>query len=257
MSTSISTLKRLLLILCGAAVATYVVSLNMENHFIGCKSKLISNEFLFAIVCGIFASLFVVIVCEYIKYRQIKLSVENAIFMNFGNLYGQFLIIRGNCQRALNGNEVVSDNLIQSICDNSMALTDSIWGLDYCVFQKNNKIEYILAHFRLKKHLLIKNVLNEFTFLRIAIREDSKQLLLAGERDVVTANCPKVNETLHRIVDQSTTIIVYLDQELSRINDELKNRYNWSTVKKILNDYQTNYTGQSLDIYLQKELVIF
>ena len=257
MSTCVNTLKRLLLILIGVAVATYVVSLNMEKHFVICHSKWISNDFVFATVCGIFASLFVVIVCECIKYRQMKKSVENAIFMYYGNLYGQFLIIRGNCQRAINGNEVVADNLIQSTSDNAMALTDSIRGLDYKVFHKNSKIENLLNHFRLEKHLSIKNVLVEFTFLRVAIREDSKQLMLAGKRDIVTANCPKVNETLHRIADQSEIIIAYLDQQLSQIDDEFKNRYNWDSIKKTLNDYQTNYTGQLLDNYLQKELVTF
>lgn len=257
MSASVNTLKRLLLILFIVALATYVVSLNMENHFIVCHAKWISNEFLFAIVCGVFASLFVVIVCEYIKYRQIKTSVENAIFMYYGNLYGQFLIIRGNCQRAINGNEVVAENLIQPTCDNAMALADSIWGLDYRLFRKNNKVENILAHFKLEKHLLIKNVLNEFTFLRIAIRVDSNHLLLTGKRDIVTANCPNVNKALHRIIDQSEIIIAYLDQQLSQIDDEFKNRYFWDSIKKTLNDYQTNYTGQSLDNYLQKELVTF
>lgn len=257
MSASVNTLKRLLLILFIVALATYVVSLNMENHFIVCHAKWISNEFLFAIVCGIFASLFVVIVCEYIKYRQIKTSVENAIFMYYGNLYGQFLIIRGNCQRAINGNEVVADNLIQSTCDNAVALTDSIWGLDYCVFRKNNKIENLLSHFRLEKHLFIKNVLTEYMFLRIAINEDSMQLLLAGKRNAVTANCPKTNETLHKIISQSETVIAYLGQQLSQIDDEFGNRYNWNRIKKTLNDYQANYTGQSLDNYLQKDTVSF
>ncbi len=254
MSTSISTLKRLLLILCGAAVATYIVSLNMENHFISCKSSWISNEFFFAIVCGVFASLFVVIVCEYIKYKQQKLSMENAIFMYYGNLYGQFLIIRGNCQRALNGNEVVADNLIQYSCENAMMLTDTIASLDYCVFNKKNKVKNILSHFRIDNHLLIKNILTEFTFLRIAIREDSKRLVLQGKREIVTSDCPKVNETLNRIVDRSIAVLIYLDQQISQLNEEFKNRYNWDSVKNTLNDYQTNYSTLSLDDYLQKKI---
>lgn len=181
-----------------------------------------------------------------------KKSVENAIFMYFGNLYGQFLIIRGNCQRAINSNEVVADNLIQSTSDNAIALTDSIQGLDYKVFHKNSKIENLLNHFKLEKHLPIKNVLVEFTFLRVAIREDSKQLMLAGKRDIITANCPKVNETLHRIVDQSTTIITFLDQQLSQLDKEFNNRYTWNRIKQTLNDYQINYTCQSLEDYLHK-----
>ena len=180
--------------------------------------------------------------------------MENAIFMYYGNLYGQFLIIRGNCQRALNGNEVVADNLIQYSCENAMMLTDTIASLDYCVFNKKNKVKNILSHFRIDNHLLIKNILTEFTFLRIAIREDSKRLVLQGKREIVTSDCPKVNETLNRIVDRSIAVLIYLDQQISQLNEEFKNRYNWDSVKNTLNDYQTNYSTLSLDDYLQKKI---
>ena len=135
-----------------------------------------------------------------------------------------------------------------------MMLTDTIASLDYCVLRKKNKLKIILLHFRIDKQLLIKNILTEFTFLRIAIREDSKQLLLQGKREIVTSDCPKVNETLNRIVDCSTAVLTYLDQQITHLNDEFENRYNWDNVKKTLNDYQTNYTTLSLDDYLQKKI---
>lgn len=254
MSTSINTLKRLLLILLVVSGITYLVSLNLENHFIMCNSKWISNEFLFAIVCGVLASLFVVIVCEYIKYRQLKYALEQTLFVYLSNLYGQVLIIRGNCKRALKNNELIADNLIQSSCDNAMMIADTIASLDYSVFNGKNKIAAFLLHFRIENRLLINNMIIGFAYLRIAIREDSKQLLLQGKRDVVTSDCPKVNETLNKIVDRSTVILTFLDQQILQLNDEFNNGHRWQSIRKVLNDYQNNYSGQSLDDYLHKEI---
>ena len=65
----------------------------MENHFVVADTKWLSNEFLFAIAGGAFASLVIVLVCEIIKYKQIKFATEATLFSNLANLYGQFLII--------------------------------------------------------------------------------------------------------------------------------------------------------------------
>ena len=43
----------------------------------------------------------------------------------------------------------------------------------------------------------------------------------------------------------------------NQIDDVFGNRYNWNRIKRTLSDYQNNYIGQSLDDYLQKQLVIF
>ena len=76
MSVSVNTIKRLMGILIGVLVINYLISLNMENHYIVSNTKWLSNDFLFAIAGGTFASLVVVLVCEIIKYRQIKRATE-------------------------------------------------------------------------------------------------------------------------------------------------------------------------------------
>ena len=144
MSVSVNTIKRLLAILIGVLAITYLISLNMENHYIVSNTKWLSNDFLFAIAGGTFASLVVVLVCEIIKYRQLKLATENALLVYLGSLYGQFLIIRSNCKRVLNNANIVSDNLIQSTCDNATIITDSINGIDYNLICKTNKARELL-----------------------------------------------------------------------------------------------------------------
>lgn len=66
MSASVNTIKRLLWVLLGVFALTYIISLNIENHFVAVNTKWLSNVFLFAIVGGAFASLVIVLVCEYI-----------------------------------------------------------------------------------------------------------------------------------------------------------------------------------------------
>lgn len=257
MSTCINTIKWLLRLLAIALVLTYAASLNVENHFVSIDSKWLSNDFLFAIAGGAFASLIVVLVCELIRYHQIKFATEGAMFAYLANLYGQFLIIRGNCKRTLNSHDIVPDNLIQSICDNSMMLADQINGIDYTPFCHKNKIKDVLTKFKTEKWLAIKNVLISFRFLRIAIREDSKILLQQGKRDIVTSDCPYSKGTLNKIISQTSTILTYLDQIISQIDNELNNKYNWESLKQSLNAYQDSFETKTLNDYMNEDVIIF
>ena len=257
MSVSVNTIKRLLAILIVVLAITYFISLNMESHYIILNTKWLSNDFLFAIVGGTFASLVVVLVCEIIKYRQIKIATEGALFSYLANLYGQFLIIKGNCIRSLKSHNIVSDNLIQSTCDNSMMLADYINGTDYAPYCKNNKIKYILDQFKKEKYSALKNVLISCANLRIAIREDSIILLQQGKRDIVTSDCPNAQGTLNKIKSQTATILTYLDQIISQIDNELQNKYNWQSLKKTMNTYQDNFEAKTLRDYMNEDVVVF
>lgn len=256
MSTSKNTTKWLLWILIGVLIMTYLISLNRENLFVKINTKWLSNDFLFAIASGSFASLVIVLACEIIRYHQLKLIAENTLFAYFANLYGQFLIIRGNCLRAINSHDVVADNLIQSSCDYAIMLADYINGIDYAPYHKN-KVKEIFIHFKTEKYLTTKNILTSFLFLKIAIHEDKKNLLQQRKYDAVTSDCPNVKRALDKIVNQISTILTYLDQTISQIDNELGNKYHWQNIKKTLNDYQTNYIGQELEDYLKEDMIVF
>lgn len=257
MSVSVNTIKRLMAVLIGVFAITYFISLNMENHYIILNTKWLSNDFLFAISGGTFASLVVVLVCEIIKYRQIKIATEGALFSYLANLYGQFLIIKGNCTRTLKSHNIVSDNLIQSTCDNSMMLVDYINGIDYSPYCKNNIIKDILDQFKKEKYSTLKNVLISFANLRIAIREDSIILLQQGKRDIVTSDCRNTQGTLNKIKSQTSTILIYLDQIISQIDNGLQNKYNWQSLKKTMDTYQDNLETKTLADYMNEDLVVF
>lgn len=256
MSTSVNTIKKLLWVLAVFLTLTYLISLNMENHLIALNAKWISNDFLFAIAGGAFASLVIVLVCELIKYRQLKLDTENVLLINLGSLYGQLLMIRSNCQRALNNTDIVSDNLIQQTCYDAMTVADTIYRIDYALLC-NNKVKDLLNQFKTSKYLAIKTILINFTFLRIAINEDKKVLIQQRMPEMVKSSCPNTNKVLNKVVSQSTTILTYLDQIITQMDDETGNRYQWNNIKQSLNTYQDNYIGQPLDDYIKEDVIVF
>ena len=257
MSISVNTIKRLLWIILGVFALTYLISLNIENHFVVANLKWLSNDFLFAITGGTFASLVVVLVCEIIKYRQLKHATENALLVYLGSLYGQFLIIRSSCKRVLNSKIFVSDNLIQSTCDNATIDADSINGIDYILICNTNKVRDLLNQFKTDKYLVIKNVLINFVYLKVAVWEDGKVLISQGKQNLVTSDCSNTNKVLNKVISQSTTILTYLDQVITQIDNELGNKYQWQNRKQALNTYQDNYITQQLDDYIKEDIIVF
>lgn len=257
MSTCVNTIKRLLWVLAGIILLTYLISLNMEIHFIALNAKWISNNFFFTISGGAFASLVIVLVCEIIKYFQLKKMAENTLFINLGNLYGQFLIIRSNCIRALNSQDIISDSIIEQTCENASKIADYINGIDYTPFCKKNKVKDIVIQYNSMKLIPIKIVIISFTFLKIAIQEDKKILLQQGRNANVTSCCPNTNKALNKVISQTSTILTYLDQIITQIDNELGNKYQWKNRKQAVNTYQDNYIGQTLENYLKEAVVVF
>ena len=257
MSTSVNTIKWLLGVLLSVIILTYLISLNMENHFVIVNTRWLSNNFLFAIAGGALASLLIVLVCEVIRYRQLKLATEAVLFSNMGNLYGQFLIIRSSCKRVLNNHALVADNLIQPISNSAAMFADSINSIDYTPLCNKNKINEIIAQFKSEKYQVLKSVLTSFIYYQIAIHEDEIILKKQGIHGGVTSDGPNVNQALNKVINQSTTILTYLDQIISQFDNELGNRYNWLNVKQSLNTYQENFIEQHLEDYLKEDVIVF
>lgn len=257
MSTSVNTIKWLLGVLLSVIILTYLISLNMENHFVIVNTRWLSNNFLFAIAGGALASLLIVLVCEVIRYRQLKLATEAVLFSNMGNLYGQFLIIRSSCKRVLNNHALVADNLIQPISNSAAMFADSINSIDYTPLCNKNKINEIIAQFKSEKYQVLKSVLTSFIYYQIAIHEDEIILKKQGIHGGVTSDGLNVNQALNKVINQSTTILTYLDQIISQFDNELGNRYNWLNVKQSLNTYQENFIEQHLEDYLKEDVIVF
>lgn len=251
MRVCVNTIKWLIGFLIVVFILAYCISLNIENHFIIVNSKWISNDFLFAVSGGAFASLLIVLALEVLKYFQFRKDTEDRLFSYFMNLYDSVLQTRTACKRAIDGSYSITGGMLRQTTDNAILNLNAINYLDYTSFcKKKNRISKLLVCFRQEKYFPIKNTLVDFLFFHLAVQEDQIDLLQQGKTDNVTCNSTNTNKALKKILCQSGDLLTLIDQFLSNIDNELGNRYNWKSIKQTMNTCQANYTSKSLKDYL-------
>lgn len=223
-------------------ILTYIISLNIENRFFIINSKWISSNFIYTITSGAFASILIVLICEYIKYLNLKQEAENAIFLKMSNLFGQILIIKYTCTRALHSHGIVDQYLIHTTCNNVSITSDNICGIDYTpLWGKTNRVKTILNLYISQKHSSIKKFPQKSILLQIAHNEEKIILLQQGKDSLITYDAPKVKAELIRIINQTLPILIDLDIILTQIDKQCNNRYHWQTTKESLYKYEDNY----------------
>ena len=255
MTTCVNTIKRLLWLLAIVFVITYIVSLNIENQVVVVNSRWISNNFLFAIFSGAFASLLIVLAYEILRYFQFKKEAENTLFSHFENLYNQVLQIRSTCIRALNGHAAITESMIQQATNSANLCLDAINWTDYMPFRRNNPIFKLLICFRQNNYQTIKSILTDCLYLTMAIQTDRIVMLSQGVPDKITNNSTNTNAVLKKIIGQTATLLTHIDQNLTLIDKELGNRYNWQIIKQTINAYQDGFTSKSLEDYLSEDII--
>ena len=155
MKVCVNTIKWLIGFLVVVFVLAYCISLNIENHFIFVNSKWISNDFLFAVSGGAFASLLIVFALEVLKYFQLKKETEDKLFSYFMNLYDSVLQIRTICKRAIDGSYSITGGMLRQTTDNAILNLNAINYLDYTSFCKQkNRISRLLVCFRQEKSIV-------------------------------------------------------------------------------------------------------
>lgn len=258
MKTSLITIKYVLALAGVFLLLTYSVSLNIENEFLILDTFWLSNEFLFAIAGGSFASLLVIFVCELQKYFLLKRQTEDCIYNQLFALYTQITIIHYNTKRQLNDTNIpVPSNLIDGIANRGQLCLNSLASIDYTTFAKNNKIRGILNLYNGNEGMCIRSFLQNSVFLKIAINEDKMAMLRRGRDEIVTSSSPKTNLTLNKILDDSSTILTFAEHSLSTMDKECKNRYHWNDLRRNIISYEENFVSADLDSFLKLPTIHF
>ncbi len=237
-----NTIKKLSIATVMTFFMTYLISLNIENSFIIFNTKWLSFNFIFTITSGAFVSLLIVLICEYIKYLHLKRNAEIAIVLKLANLFGQILIIKYTCKRALHSHGIANKYLIQSTCNNISIITDDISGIDYTpFFEKSNRIKTILNKYLPKISNSTKTFPKDSYEFQLAITEEELSLLQQHKEEIITYDAAKVRNELICIINKTLPILNDLDIVLSQIDKNCDNRYHWQSVKESLYTYQDNY----------------
>lgn len=229
MGTIVSSVKNLMVISFVSFLLTYVISLNAEIGFINIGSDFISNNFLFTVFGGVFASTLVVLICELHKYFDTKRRMVNMLYMQFAFIYGQLLIIRNNIGRSLqNPNEPLTDKMLQFSISNSLTSLNNIRNIEYCSFRGQSRIERGMYSFMVDGALRLESFLIDCGVLDIAISEDKIWFMQKGiSNPVITSISQKSHEVLVILNKQVDGCINDIDSMLIEIDKACNDRFKW------------------------------
>lgn len=255
MSTSVRIIKFIVILCIVTLILTYIVSLNIENIFFNLNTIWLSNNFLFTILSGAFASLIVIIICEIQKYIFLKRETENMIFSQLLALYTQITIIYYNANRTLNDSKnPVAANLFDSPSNIGKSILKNIEPIDYTPFLINSIAKY-LCKFKNNDCLKIDAFLNNLLFYKMALSYDKIELIKKNLPEVVTSNLQSTHDVLKKIQQDSNAILTYLEKIMEAFDLGCNNRFNWKNVKKTIIRYEEEHILPNLCDYIQQPTV--
>ena len=255
MSTSVKTIRFIVILCIVTLLLTYLISLNIENSFFNLNTTWLSNSFLFALLSGSFASLIVILVCEIQKYYLLKTETGNMIFNQLLALYMQITIIYYNAKRTLNDSKnPVAANLFDSPSNIGKSILNTINTIDYTPLINNNCAKTV-CKFKIDNALKIGAFLNNLSFYKMALSYDKIELIKNILPEVVTSDLQSTHAVLKKIQQDSNTILIYLEELLDAFDKECNNRFNWKDVKKNIIRYEEEHVLLNLYDYLQLPIV--
>ena len=225
------------------AIIAYIVSVNMEIHFINLRAQWISNEFVLAISSGIFTGFFVMMLCEIYKYIQVKRTTEDFMFFQGMYLYQALLMEKQDIEEYLaNPGVAISGNFLGESARKIQCEVDALDRTDYATFRKDkNELMYKHAQFCTESLCVIRQTLSGPNKLEIAILKTKQDVL--KERMVkhdysmketisVSSNDEEVNKVLCEQSKILVDCIKLTDEYLKNICMCCKGRYKWQERKQ-------------------------
>jgi len=243
-------LKHTIYYLAGLCIAiliiSYLISINSEIHFWVLNSPWISNEFLFSCCIGIFASIAVLISTELYKSFQIQKSVEQFLFTQLAYLYGQLQIASTNISNLLSGNQIVADNLLNSLCYTISHITPMLRSIDYnplCHTKQVKIVSEIIERIRSIQLLEFDNLAADCNYLGIAINTDKINSINNAESHNITAKSPNTHKTLLALNKEIQQIKSKILIDITELNTVCDNRFHWNEVEQQISNAPTPDTS--------------
>lgn len=229
------TIGLLIIIAVLSFVASYFVSINIEQGFISLNSKWISNEFALACTCGLFASTIILIATEIQKYFREKKTVEHFIFNQMAIMYGELNSLRKFIFDILqSGNyEDIKVNTLSHIT-NILSQNVEVFRLtDYNTIVCRQKNKRIIIIKKISTDLVFKlqEIISIYNFLNQAILTDkiyyNEELLKNGIADKGRENTKK---TLRIILNATDSLVNELYKDIVNLDSACNHRFKWSVI---------------------------
>lgn len=243
MKNSIATIKTLFWASLTTAILTLVFSYFQAHHdnwlLLWCN----------AIMIGFFASSFVVLLCEFVRYLHLKSDAEAQMYSYSLLLFSQLSSIQVKIESVFKESQLsLHPTFIQPNIDSIVGYIDRISVIEYSTLC-NNRIWKALELFRQNGLVQLKKFVSTAKSVEIAIHEDAKDILMTNLANlklhkedatnqyeehavVVTPNSPKAKDALESTKKEVENALSYVESFINVISEEGIKRFDWGRNKE-------------------------
>ena len=252
MNTSIKVIKFTTKAAIVLAAITYLISLNIAFGWF--DIKWCSNNFLFTVFGGAFASTLVVLICELQKYQQCKRDTIDLAFNQIGSIYAWLKVMTYNLKKYQDDKnlEVNKEILVGNIASIKQEM-DMFLNIDYTTYSSSD-ISY-KKHKDLKEWVLLvfTPFVSECTYFQLAVNTDQIDYLLKHKVEgKITYSSYNTGKVIDKLIRRITDMMLYLEEYLQFIDKYIKNETSWET-RKIAIDKIVAIDFAELSDYLKQE----
>lgn len=221
---------------------TYIATINSENHFITLNTVWISNDFLYTLFGGLFASTLVVFLCEIRKYYSAKSNAEQYLFYQSVYLYQAFRQMKQIIEDYLDHTEwIITENLFDESVRIIQCEINAIQTTDYATIKGGEK-SLMDEHYKFRNDTVKKlnPVLQSNIRLKLAISEMRSELFQRQmdpknnpcSRRIITSELPQIAKVLNEELVIVTNSVDLVDRYSASIDNHCNKRFGWDKLKE-------------------------
>ena len=235
-------------------ILTYLVSLNISYGWF--DLKWLSNNFLLTVFGGAFASMLVVIICEFQKYFESKISTEISIFHNTCRLYGQLLILKNLIQKMLdNPNAHMSTGMFTQTEHIVNLQLDVLKQIEYVPFSRDNRFSKFFYSLRYQTLFYIEQIVINFRNLDSAIVTDKiNNIEIHGIGQRITSKSPNTGKALKIQLRDLNYALNEVDSFMASIDTARNGLFKWAETKDGLLKNWANESEFGFEAFISQEV---
>ena len=237
-------------------VLTYLVCVNMEVGFLQFNTVWVSNNFALTVCGGVFASLLVVLACEFQKYYENKRNTENLFYSHLVSAYIKLTIMQANIEALLSHPEqTIPPKAIDSLIDYIQQEINFLRNVDYTPLIGSKKDQAFSAFWQFEDDVALKieNFLKSAKYLEIAVNTDQiHNLEKNGHQGQITSASHDTHIVLEALQEMIVSEIQAVDHCITIFNNGCGNRYHWDDVKSTVTAKPDDKMFYEYDEFIQK-----
>ena len=225
-------------------VLTYMVTVNMETNFIAMNTPWLSNNLLLTLFGGAFASMVVVLLCEWQKYLNAKIEAESVLFFQAYYLYQVIYQVYNNISDYQNNPKIcLTENLLDDLSQKVYYQINALQNVDYIpiytyIFRKMNQVILSIMPLRSKILPLAEELTHAPNMLSIAINKALlEQPELNHDKTRITSSTDPVSSVLEIYKLKCQLLLNQLKDYLIAFDQNMGKRFHAEKMLKSIEDH--------------------